>query len=410
MDRPSKFYTPIVLRTGVFYSYSRTVIPYILMNVISYLILLPTGIPYDIVEGVMVSAFIGILIAATWTVRCAVTSFDELFDVFDEDTENGLRLFQSMDRPDVESQQKVKSIFKSEEEYQKFRWRIQQAIFSNKEIYYVIIAVLALVGISIFHFMDPTSYYYHELFVYPWTGIHELFWYFGIVGFLVVFALPALWTIFRFFAIIKIIEESKGTFRVTSYVEYLKGAEHSEAEVMPYHTFFNVVSLIGARVYRITSQAVVTLVVVVMWVVGNSVYNEGFVSLEVWILSIVLIPLTFLVFTSPQWQIHSTLADLKTEVLDATLEEYDRKKLIFTSLIRSKTTSFLTDTESAKLVRPLYDSLLGMQILSSDMEGAPTWTFRMPTALKLVATSLLPIITALAQTYILSFLEALPPP
>ena len=405
MEELKRYYTPLVLRTGIFHSYARTVVPFLILYFSSNVFTIFAGIPIDPIELLLITAFILILIAATWTVRCAVNSFDELFDVFDEQTEKRLRLYHSMDRPATSTQEKIKSIFKEPEDYHNFRTKIQESIFSRNEAFYIGIAILGTIVVDIYHFMDPTSLSYRGMTVFPWTGLHEILWYTAVAGFIVVFALAALWIIFRFFAIIKVVDTSKDSFKVSAYIEYLQGAAHSENDVMPYHTFFNTISLVGARIYRITSQAVITLVVAVMWIIGNSIYTLGEPDLIAWTLSIIMIPLTFMVFTTPQWLIHTALATLKASILDATLEEYDRKKLVFTSLVRSKTTSFLTDTESAQLVRPLYDSLLGMQILSSDMEEAPTWTFRMPTALKLVATSLLPIIAALSQTYILSLLD-----
>jgi len=408
LDERERFYTPLVLRTGILHSYSRTIAPWIVLNLTSFVILLPAGMLIDPLEALMISLLTFILVSGTWTVRCAVSSFDELFDVFDEDTENRLRLYRSMDRPATGTQEKVKSIFIKSEDYDNFRTKIQNAIFSRNEAFYIGVISIAVIVANIYYFLDPATGSYMGVHVFPWTNIHSIIWISGIAGYLVIFAVAALWIIFRFFAIIKVVDNSKNSFKVSAYIEYMQGAPHSENDVMPYHTFFNTIALVGARIYRITSQAVITLVLAVMWIIGNSVLNLGAVDIVAWILSIVMIPLTFLVFTTPQWLIHTTLANLKSAILDATLEEYDRKKLVFTSLVRSKTTSFLTDTESSKLVRPLYDSLLGMQILSSDMEGAPTWTFRMPTALKLVATSLLPIIAAISQPYLLSLLETLP--
>jgi len=409
LDKWEKLYTPLVLRTGIFHSYTRTIAPWIVLNLTSFILLLIAGMIIDPLGVLIVFAFTFILVAGTWTVRCAVSTFGELFDVFDKDTENRLKLYRSMDRPAADTQgKKIKSIFIKPEGYSNFRIKIQNAIFSKNEAFYIGVVSLALVVVNIYYFLDPATGSYNGIHVFPWTHIHGIIWISGIAGYLVIFAIAALWIIFRFFAIIKVVDDSKGSFKVSAYIEYMQGEQHSENDVMLYHTFFNTISLVGARIYRITSQAVITLVLAVMWIIGNSVYNLGNVDIVAWILSIVMIPLTFLVFTAPQWQIHVILGNLKAAILDATLEEYDRKKLVFTSLIRSKTTSFLTDTESSKLVRPLYDSLLGMQILSSDMEEAPTWTFRMPTALKLVATSLLPIIVAISQPYLLSLLETLP--
>ncbi|MHA1577336.1 MAG: hypothetical protein ACTSU3_08230 [Candidatus Thorarchaeota archaeon] len=418
MDKWEKLYTPLVLRTGIFHSYTRTIAPWIVLNLTSFIVLLIAGMIIDPLGVLIVFAFTFILIAGTWTVRCAVSSFDELFDVFDEDTENRLNLYRSIykpatdkpatDKPATGTQEKVKSIFIKSEDYTNFRTKIQNAIFSRNEAFYLGVLSIALIVVNIYYYLDPATGYYNGFLVFPWTNIHAIIWISGIAGYLVIFGMAALWIIFRFFAIIKVVDNSKGFFKVSAYIEYLQGGAQSENDVMPYHTFYNTIALVGEKIYRITSMAVITLVLAVMWIIGNSVINLGNVDIVAWILSIVMIPLTFLVFTTPQWLIHSTLANLKSAILEATLEEYDRKKLVFTSLVRSKTSSFLTDTESSKLVRPLYDSLLGMQILSSDMEEAPTWTFKMPTALKLVATSLLPIIAAISQPYLLSLLETLP--
>ena len=103
-------YTPIVLRTGFMHSYRRTLSLLLALIIIEIVVWTLAGYWPRFAElGSERWGFIIILILVvllgTRTIRDIITGYADLFNVFNEKTEDNMKIYHSMNRPSSETQE-----------------------------------------------------------------------------------------------------------------------------------------------------------------------------------------------------------------------------------------------------------------------------------------------------------------
>jgi hypothetical protein len=99
----------------------------------------------------------------------------------------------------------------------------------------------------------------------------------------------------------------------------------------------------------------------------------------------------------PQLSIHNTLTKVKNTLLNCLEEKLGHLKIRYISLPRDQRMGNIRrqNTLKAEMLREEIDTLRQM-IEDTKLRG--TWTFQMPTALKLLGASLIPIIAAIIES------------
>lgn len=400
-----RYHTPFVLRTGIFHSYWRTIIWWVGLSIVRYIMLLFGGIGITFLFDLpfLLSGCL-ILVLGTWTLRYTIAGYDELFDVFDEETENRLKLYRSFDRPPSHAQEEVRRLFKDQATYETFRGQVHRILFGKTEAVVFLLGVILTYGICVVVFLIQPTWSWFGITVYPWTYIQTLVGEFILVPLLLIFGIAGLYLAFEYILVISELGASKENLRVWEFVQQLRGERSVDTVPMSYQNFYNNASTIGQYIYRLSFRAVLTLVIGALSTLLLSITLEGGLSLDNWILSISVVPVAFLVFIMPQLRIHNLLRDVKAEVLKGLEEEHGHLKIRFMSLLKEKQQTSTITKRHIKRSKSLSQDIDFLRRVIKDTQKGGSWSFRMPTALKLLGASLIPIITALIQTILSSFL------
>ncbi len=399
--RQKKRYTPIVLRFGYLHSYWRTLTPIILIFTVNFLIMFYLGLIDQIITHIPFTILAILLyILAIWTIRDTVAGYDELFDIFDEQTEQELNLYTSMDRPPSQAQRDLKSLFKDDTAYDRFREKVRSILFNRGEIILIFLAIVVfVVGASVFFFMEA-GWEYLGVIIYPWTHIVVIIFAAG----LFLIALFAFGALLLFLGIMRAISElgkSSSDLKVQQYIDCLRGAPFDpELAIMSYEHFYNNASIIGRFIYRVTFRVIIILVVAALYSIFLDIQIYRIINLSTWVFSISIIIAGFLIFVIPQTGLHKILYLTKDGVINGLEEVHGRLKIQFIESLRATphtTPPAANHTELREDIETL------RQIIYDTREG-PTFSFRMPTALKLLLASTIPIIVAVLQTLLLRFI------
>ena len=85
----------------------------------------------------------------TRTIRDIVAGYANLFGVFDEKTEEKLKLYQSLNRPCSENRNRMRRLFKDDDAYAAFQERIRQAVFDKTTDIIVIVTIISIAAFVI---------------------------------------------------------------------------------------------------------------------------------------------------------------------------------------------------------------------------------------------------------------------
>ena len=120
------------------------------------------------------------------------------------------------------------------------------------------------------------------------------------------------------------------------------------------------------------------------------------------VLSVVLAGASLVIFITPQMGIHQLLAEIKNEVVDALILRRDETNTKFLLQFTDYSTGEVGSRETPPFgLKALVEHL---ERIIDTVQNQPTWSYRMPTALKLIATSFLPFLIAVLD-YLLNQLQ-----
>jgi hypothetical protein len=342
------------------------------------------------------AAIILLLVLGVWTVKDTIIGYDELFDVFDAQTEAQLILYTTMDRPPTLGQHDFRQLFNDQPAFERYRTHLRGILFNRSELLLIALAMLAMaITATIVVVFLPHFWFFYGVTIYPLIllvdGLWGLYW---LVLF--IFMLGVLHLFLGVMRAINLLDRSKEDLRIWSYVSRLRGQKTRPNEaLMSYEHFYDNASIIGRFIYGITFRIIIILISWAILVILMDLVNPltGYTtSIFSWILSFSIIIGGFLIFIFPQVGLHRFLTQTKDAVLNGLEQEQSQLQIEYIEALRKirqrPSTLKHSDTEHDHRRRDI--ELLRQLIL--DTRESPTWSFRMPAALKILFTSLIPIL------------------
>ncbi len=393
MDKkPRKFFTPIILRFGILHSYWRTLPILGLIFIVDVTLQFLDGITILWPELILLN--LAVLIGI-WVIRDAVAGYDELFDVFDSETEKKLKLYQSMDRPSSKSQEDIRNLFKDRKTYQAFRKNVRNILFGTTEFFALVFAIICFVVLIGYQLLFPSN-------GTP-LGTSSLVTIRMIINitasfFITLFATSGIVLVFGYLNTISLLGKSSKDLRIWNYIDYLRGNRVSNGAFMTYEGFYDNTSTIGHFVYRFTLRIVVLEVIAALGILLSSLLSLGYISLVSWFFSLSITIASLVIFLIPLFSLHKVLSKAKIAILDCLKDEYNHLKIAFMSYLREKRTTTSTSGISKK-GKDLATEINAIQTMILETRLQWTWAFRLPMALKVLGASLIPALTAIIEIF-----------
>jgi hypothetical protein len=178
-----------------------------------------------------------------------------------------------------------------------------------------------------------------------------------------------------------------------------------DGELMSYEQFFDNASIIGRFIYRVTYRLILILVSGAILLIAVDYLNPHdlyLINPLSWPLSFGIILTGFLIFIIPQVVLHNFLTQIKDSVLNGLEREHSKLSIeFFDSLRELRKTRRTSKLQEAHEQRRRDIELLRQMI--HDNRDSPTWSFRMPAALKILFASILPILVLIIEVVLRIF-------
>lgn len=395
-DDEFQYHTPLILRTGFLHSYKRTAPIIIFWIFLSVLSAWQMDVLDLFIRDVWTYLYLPIFLMVVHIARSAVSGYDDLFGVFDKDFEKKLKLYKSLDLPpDTVNQERIKTIFSSDEAYQKFKEQVRKLLFGGWEKVFTL-AVVIVSPIIVYLYVDA------YLFVGVYGSMEPIIWlYIFIVsnlfmGLLVLCSLASFaWVIFSMILSISKLESYKSNFKIANYIQLLKGERFASLDrVMGYDTFYEQTTAIGSFIYRLTLRALIIMIAYALNLIFFSFLNQLNLGLGVYVIGLSIIGLALFLFLWPQLGLHSLLNKRKKEIMRELVLKKDaldtEVMMIMSRFIESEQAG--PTLNEASLRREASDRIGSIY---SNVKERSTWGFEITTLIKFVGTSAVPLITTM---------------
>jgi len=386
-------YTPLVLRTGFMHSYRRT-IPLLGLTVILELIfwtladLWPRSAELAYIRWGVILILALVVPIGVWTVRDIIAGYDDLFYVFDEETEKTLSLYQRIDRPSSENKEEIRSLFKDQASYSKFQDGVRRVVFDKREILFLLFALILTFSVLLVGQIYPKLILEQSISSYPFV-ILELT-NDSLTAILITLTLSVIFVFgLGYLRTISHLGESRNDLGVWNYIRYLRGTPDKESSFMSYWKFHDSISTIGRHFARIAFS-----IVLLMTLGGLSQVLFGIPGLVIWTLAGSNVLIGVLILVLPLNSLHRVMLEAKTAVMKELEEEYDHLTLRFVSQL-----SELRHSEKAarrgKEDVELATKITALRGIISEAKLDRVWPIEMPAVLRIMATSMIPVLVAL---------------
>ena len=399
-----KYFTPFIMRFGLLASWPRT------MSVFAsyWAVILATSFMSGVIQNAIFDAWVYVLLLFTilgiWTVNETVKGFDRIFDIFDPEFEAKVKLFRSMDIPKTEEQNRVRSLFSDPESYREFQDEVRSLVFSRWEHFLVGLVFLAGIigGVFLLTVYDIRVFGIYGVIMEPYTTI---FYIAAIAVFIVtgLSAISLLWLLISIVLSVSRLKKYRENLKINNYLDMIsKQKMYNDNEVSGYETFYAFTSPIGQFLYGITFRIMIILIgIVTCWMIIMTLLGLEIEMIGI-VLSVVLAGASLVIFITPQMGIHQLLAEIKNEVVDALILRRDETNTKFLLQFTDYSTGEVGSRETPPFgLKALVEHL---ERIIDTVQNQPTWSYRMPTALKLIATSFLPFLIAVLD-YLLNQLQ-----
>jgi hypothetical protein len=392
-EETKKMYTPFVLRTGFMHSYLRT-IPFLFLTVLLEFIFWTLGDFWPRFNELAYERWVLILILALVvpigirTIRNIVADYDDLFDAFDEETEEGLKLYRSMDRPSSATQEEMKGLFKDQEAFKKFQNGIHDIIFEKWTelgfLFSIAIVISVVFIFSIYPKLLGIAYSTYPLLILEITSdILSILLLTLSISLLIVFGFGYLRTISHLGA-------SRNGFGVWNYIRYLRGVPEKEGSIMSYWKFYDCTSMIGQKFSRIAFR-----IILLMVLTGLTQVLFGPPSPVIWIIAGGSIFTGVMILALPLDSLHNVMVEAKKAVIKELDEEYDHLTVGFVSHLRELRHSEETTRNERDDVE-LATKITALRGIIQEAKQHSEWPIKFPIVVRILVTSLIPLfITAI---------------
>jgi hypothetical protein len=246
-----------------------------------------------------------------------------MFDVFDEKTEEKLKLYRSLKRSS--SEKGMPRLFKDDKTYTAFQERIRQVVFDKTTDTVIVITILSVMVFVVYNTLHEKVRLNGGISSYP-LRILEIF----IDAYATTFIISALSFILvlgiGYFYVLNLLGGSKSDLSVWNYLHFLRGDKDKGPSVMTYWRFHDYVSIIGRHF-----SVIVFLIVLLMAFGGLAqiLYNASTSTVVTWTLAATPIVLSVLTLILPLSSLIRVSNEINGVILRGLEEEYDYLTLRF---------------------------------------------------------------------------------
>ncbi len=395
-----RLYTPIVLRTGFMHSYRRTISLLLLAIVLEAVFWTLAGFwPRFDELGLMRWGLIVILAIivpiGTSTIRDIVAGYADLFGVFDEKTEEKLKLYKSLNSPSSETRKGMHCLFKDDDTYAAFQERIRQVAFDKTTD---IVIVITIIGVSAFVLYNTVN---EKIILKAATSRYPLLILEVIIdAYATIFIIAALCFIFMFgigyFYILNRLGSSQSDLSVWKYIQYLRGTPVKDRSFVSYRRFHDYASTIGRHFSGVAFRIVLLMA---FGGLAQILYNATTSTMVTWILAAIPVVLSVLVLVLPLNSLHRVLHDAKVAVLKELEEAYDHLALRFMTHLTEQRHSRATG-RAEEADEDLAVKITSLRGIMEETRQQSTWPVRAPVVVRIIATSLIPLVYFFIQELI----------
>ncbi|MFW9804882.1 MAG: hypothetical protein ACFFFC_19655, partial [Candidatus Thorarchaeota archaeon] len=381
--------------TGFMHSYHRT-IPLLGLAVILEFIFWTLGnfwpqfseLGYERWGIILILALI--LPVGVWAIRNIVSDYDDLFDVFDGETEENLKLYRSMDRPPSETQDEMRNLFRSKETYNSFRDGAREIIFEK----WVEVGVFTSIGI-VYIVIFTTSIYPKILgaahSVYPLVILEVAG---DVLSTLLMTLSISLLVVFGFgyLRTISHLGSFQDDFSVWNYIRHLRGSPKNDGSFMSYWKFIDCTSMIGKHFSRIAFRIVLLMVLAAL-----SQLLFGPPGAVIWIIAGWSILIGILILSIPLNSLHKVMVETKNAVMKELDEEYDHLTLGFVSQLRELSRSKKANRQEEESIE-LATKLTALRGIIQETSQHSVWPIELPMVVRILVASLIPLLITLIDS------------
>ncbi|MHA1925615.1 MAG: hypothetical protein ACXABV_13640 [Candidatus Thorarchaeota archaeon] len=383
-----KLYTPFVLRTGFMHSYRRT-LPLLGLTMLLEFIFWTLGDFWPRLSELgyerwgMILVLTLIIPIGVWVIKDIVADYDDLFDAFDEETEESLKSYRRMSRPPSGTQEEIRCLFKNQETYNSFRDGVREIIL-EKWIELGVFLSIGIVYIVVFYFsiypkILGVAHSTHPLLVLEVTSdvLSTLLMTLSI-SLLVVYGIGYLRSISHLGA-------SRNDFGVWNYIQHLRGDPEKEGSFMSYWEFYDCTSMIGRRFSRIAFR-----IVLLMVVAGVTQVLFGPPGLPILIIAGWSVFVGIMLLALPLNSLHNVMTEAKKAVIKELDDEYDHLTLRFVSQLREQRHG-IEDGRYGEGEVDLATNVVALRGIIQEANQHRVWPIEFPLVLRILLTSLIPL-------------------
>ncbi len=404
-------WTPIIFQTGFLFDYRYTAAMVAIVTLAGIIVSIPYGVTIQLFLDPWTYLWFIVWLGTTFFVRQAVRGLVCLFGVPEEGDYDAFysskkitdhKCVKSFDSYSIAVKQfrssktgktvpsLLRALFDNDENFQKYREKVDGALFSIKEI------PIGIAAFFVFFFMwwSPTSIPWD---LYGETGllvdIHwwftTAFWFFECLLFASFFNI--------YYAILKgthLLGKSPEGLRINKYLEFLEkdvedgviGDDVSE-DILDFDTFTELVKPIGDVFTNVTLGFIAVLIVIdVYWAFYNITNNVPLEPIALFY-PFFGMSLAILMFIIPQYGVHTTLATYKTLIGERLI----KSRMVTNARLIRGTSSLPPNVKRLdKELEPLEPfirlhktALDALDSMIEKLKSATTWTFGMGTLSKL---------------------------
>jgi hypothetical protein len=237
-DKKEEYYTPLILRTGFLHSYWRTggvLVVWFALNILTYIMM-------DVVSFILTDPwtymFFPLLAIVVYIAKTAVSGYDDLFGIFDENFDQNLKLYKTFHKPETENQKRISKIYRDDKFYDIFKEKVRNRLFGGYEkrfLYLVIIFSPLIVYLYYLAYLDVGVYNaYGPLIWFNVYVISNL-----VIGLAILTCLASLvGIVFSMIRSISDLEDDAEEFKIAKYIKFLQGERYESLDdAMGYDSF-----------------------------------------------------------------------------------------------------------------------------------------------------------------------------
>jgi hypothetical protein len=331
----------------------------------------------------------------TRTIRDIVAGYGKLFGVFDKETEEKLKLYKSLTPSCSESGGGMRRLFKEDDTYATFQEGIRRVVFDKTSDIVIIVTVCSIAAFVLYNTVYEKTVLRAVTLSYPLL-ILELF----VDAHATAFLILALSYILVFgiwcFYVLSRLGSLRNDLSVWNYVQYLRGTPAQDRSFVSYWRFHDLASAIGRRFSGVAFRIVLLMA---SGGLAQILYNVSTSTMVSWILAAIPVVLSVLVLVLPLNSLHRVLQDAKVAVLTELEEAYDQLTLRFMIQLTEQRHSRPTGRaeNAGEGLAAKVNSLKG---IIDETREQPTWPIEAPVVLRIVATSLIPLVYSFVQQLI----------